>query len=241
MNSKESDLLIEEDPWLASILGIRSEKIQIQSIDKYMKYRLENRAEYPFFTTIKVDGPFYRSPNKPLDGLRFIQEMHLYTWHGSANQKRTTANIRKYRHEDQSAILLITENAFNYSRFHADSRFSHELAEKIKREWILHNLTSRPNTHNLVAEVNNDVVGYCSLLISSDRISIDLIAVKASVRGKGVGGSLIGQSQQYASLNKKELFVGTQKHNPANSLYLRFGFINRAIHTVWHHFNREMS
>lgn len=238
MIPESSDLLIEEDSWLTSILGIRSERIRIQSIERYISYWSENRVEYPFFTTIKVDGPLYENPQQQLDGLRFIQEMKLYRWEGLPIHNRENYNIRKYSPDDRSAILGITENAFHRSRFHSDARFSIELAEKIKREWILNNLTSRPNILTLVAEVDNVVVGYSSLLISSGSITIDLIATAKSMRGKGIGASLIRESQQFASLNTKELLVGTQSNSPANSLYLRSGFTNHAIQNVWHHSNR---
>lgn len=236
MSDKSCTLSLQEDSWLSSTIGVKSSKIHVQSIEQYINCLPQIVSDKPFFHTIKATSGKGFGKSSSLTGLLYIQKMVQYSWQGSRpSKKKLEILIRNFGIEDKSSILDITKGAFHLSRFHTDPRFSSELAEKIKREWVLNNITVRPNIRTLVAIADREVSGYCCLVNSSNTVTIDLIATKPDLRGNGIGSALIRASQHFAFSVNKQLLVGTQESNPANSLYQKCGFNRLTNQLIWHH------
>lgn len=232
-----------KDDWLSSILGLSCYKTIVQDIADYSKEIEIINPPQTHLITIYTKKPFSSQKCLSRPGLRYIQQMNQYRWkESSVTYKFNTELIRFYTKSDIPEILEISKNAFSKSRFHQDSRIGFEVAEKIKQEWILANLTTRENAITFVSKNSiGQINGFNSILIQDDRLVIDLIAVASEYRGQGIGRSLILKCQELSASTGKPVFVGTQADNPAIRLYESLGFSPNKVSCVWHDFHVSSS
>jgi ribosomal protein S18 acetylase RimI-like enzyme len=217
--------------------------VEAPAISDYLTWRLDSPQTLKSFLTIKTESVNQSQAEYKEGEVQFIQVMNQLVW----NPKELNLNlglfkIREAMPVDISAIVSIAENSFVHSRFHADKRFSYETAEKIKREWLTANLTTRSNIKNfVVVNSSGHVLGFVSLLLKREQILIDLISVLKEYRGLGLGKLLVLFCQQLAIESELPLVVGTQENNTANSLYRQLGFrLFRRI-DVWHDLRNQQS
>ncbi len=232
-----------KDDWLSSILGLSCYKTIVQDIADYSKEIEISNPPQTHLITIHTKKPFSSQNCFSRPGLRYIQQMNQYRWkESSVTYEFNTELIRFYTKSDIPEILEISKNAFSKSRFHQDSRIGFEVAEKIKQEWILANLTVRENAITFVSKNSiGQINGFNSILIQDDRLIIDLIAVASEYRGQGIGRSLILKCQELSASSGKPVFVGTQADNPAIRLYESLGFSPNKVSYVWHDFHVSSS
>lgn len=227
------------DDWLSSVTGIACFRFEALNIDYYLKEIKCFDSDSPFFNTIRTQNSLVSLENLMPTELRFVQQMNHYVWNTNKLNLRTNQVVDTLNSEsDILAILNFSRNAFSMSRFHQDTRFSLDLAERIKSEWIYSNLTTRENAHNFIIKNSaGEVIGFNSILNQLDKIIIDLITVAPEYRGQGVGMALILKCQELSSATGKPIFVGTQVNNPAIGLYEKLGFTLYRTSFVWHHSN----
>jgi GNAT superfamily N-acetyltransferase len=234
MSARATDII--NDLWLTNVLGLNCYKVEVPSISDYLRLRAEMPSTLRAFLTIKtVSAP--QSEREYANGeMKFIQVMNQLRWNPKTiDQKSASFRIREAISSDIPNIISIAENSFIHSRFHADQRFSSETAEEIKKKWLIANLTERSGCKNFIlVECTGKPVGFLSLLLLGDHISIDLISVFKQYRGRGLGKFLITFGQQLAWESKLPIIVGTQENNPANLLYLQMGFHLFKKVDVWH-------
>ncbi len=131
--------------------------------------------------------------------------------------------------EDHEQAQQIAGSAFVYSRFHLDPSFPAEAANRIKREWIRSYCEGRRGECLLVARQSGRVTGFLAVL-SADiggktTAVIDLIAVDAGSRGRGVGAALVRYFVRNWCARAEVLRVGTQIANVVSlRLYHQCGF-----------------
>ena len=228
-----------KDHWLSSLLGLDCYKTIIQDLEIYLKEIEISDPPQPHLITIHTREPLNSLKSLSRPGLRYIQQMNQYRWEeSSVKNEFNTELIGIHTKSDVPEILKISKMAFSRSRFHQDSRIGVEVAEKIKREWTLANLTTRDNVITFVSKNSKGGInGFNSILIHEDRLVIDLIAVASECRGQGVGRLLILKCQELSASSGKPVFVGTQANNPAIRLYESLGFSSSKISHVWHDFN----
>lgn len=233
---KTGALQFSTDSWMTQVLQLQSLKVSTSSIEDYLNWREHANLKAPYFITIKTDFE-----ELPMSGFRdsqlvFIQKMNQYVWNFKPKSYARDGFVVKFStDEDITKILRVGSKAFQFSRFHSDKRFSPQLAEKIKSQWLLSNLTSRENCETLVLlDENGEVVGFSSILHYTDRLVIDLIAITPEFRGKGLGRLLVYHSQALSFKKNLPLTVGTQNKNTANALYrsMDFKLVNSSC--VWH-------
>lgn len=101
----------------------------------------------------------------------------------------------------------------------------------------LHN----PNTLYLVAEENNEILGYLGLWQSFEEADITNVAVKATARQKGVATALIEATKQQAeSRGITALTLEVRKSNaPAIHLYEKQGFHSVGIRPNFYDLPKE--
>lgn len=87
-------------------------------------------------------------------------------------------------------------------------------------------LLSRNFTRMRVAELNDEIVGYCVLLMTSDQWEVGNICVSTGVRGRGVGAQLLDEAIAAAdSQGAEAVFLEVRESNfPAQRLYEARGF-----------------
>ncbi len=150
--------------------------------------------------------------------------------------------VREVTREDEAGVLEIAGSSFVYSRFHLDPFISKDLADKIKREWIVNYIRKQRGERLLVAEADGRPAGFLALLVTGDveKVGvIDLIGVAKDMRGRGVGRRLVEYHIQDAYQKYSRLIVGTQIANvPSMRLYAKCGYdISNSTYVLHAHVN----
>ena len=131
-------------------------------------------------------------------------------------------------------VLEIARASFESSRFHQDDRIDSQSAQELKASWASNFFDGTRGDDMLVAtSQEGNVAGFCLLLTDGDKLVVDLIAVSADCRGRGVGTKLL------SGLNGREISAGTQTINTAAArLYRSVGLVERS-HTDVRHWHRQ--
>ena len=234
-------LSLQEDSWLQNILKFPCFNLHYGGLPHFALKIPRITASEPFLVTCKV--PISINKTKYLEtGFKFINNLETYEFNNSLPTliQSCRYHVRRYEIEDLNEVLRITSGAFTYSRFHQDERIKFEVAEEIKRHWILANLGTRMNVDTFViTNIDNDKtpLGYVSFLVSESTLIIDLIAVSKNHRGKGLGRQLVSRVLTEANYRRLNVRVGTQSDNPAVNLYSTLGFSRTSIESVFHYIN----
>jgi ribosomal protein S18 acetylase RimI-like enzyme len=127
---------------------------------------------------------------------------------------------------DFDSVCEIASSSFTKSRFHLDPLISKETADLVKREWAGNFFKGLRGKWMVLAEVEDKVVGFLQLLKKSDStIVIDLIAIKATMQGKGIAGSMISFANSKCLEAPGDIIVGTQISNIQSlAFYVKHGF-----------------
>lgn len=134
--------------------------------------------------------------------------------------------VREALPSDVDRVFQIAETAFRYSRFHLDPLVPDQVANSIKREWVVSYAQGQRGDRLFVA-VDGDVpVGFLAALWSEGEgvATIDLIAADSAHQQRGVGVSLVNAFRAfYSQANRYR--VGTQVANvPSVRFYEKLGF-----------------
>ena len=129
--------------------------------------------------------------------------------------------------------------AFVYSRFHLDPAFARAEATAVKRAWLEEYLAGRRADRVWVALDRGRPVGFlgrCRRVEDKRRVGVlDLMAVRPSHRGRGVGRALVRRFVRDSAADCDLLRVGTQAANaPSLRLYGACGFSVRGAQFVVH-------
>jgi len=236
-----NDLALIYDTWLTEILKLPSYKVTAQSIGDYQAWKELSALGSDYFVTINTNAEEVTQIDNLVNQLKFIQKMNQYSWDAKPQHIAKDGYTARFSvAQDIDEILEIGSRAFELSRFHRDKRFTHKTAEKIKRRWLLSNLTIRENCDTLIlVNPRGEIVGFSSILSYPDRLVIDLISISPKFRGQGLGKLLVYHSQDFACGKKLPLIVGTQSVNVANSMYRNMGFQFVGSRNVWHDIKRD--
>jgi ribosomal protein S18 acetylase RimI-like enzyme len=145
-------------------------------------------------------------------------------------------DICSYHVKYRDDLLQIAETAYHDTRFYYDDHFTEEQSASLYREWIARSCDGFADAV-WVATRRRSVTGYITCHIDSpDRGHIGLVGVKDSLRGSGIGRSLVSAAQTYfAQRGIEHVHVTTQGRNlPAQKLYYGCGFVPYAVH-LWYH------
>jgi GNAT superfamily N-acetyltransferase len=136
--------------------------------------------------------------------------------------------------QDREAVADIARRGFKFSRFHLDPQIPRALADEIKAQWAENFFRGQRGDTMVVAEVGGKPGGFLQLLHADDgALVIDLIAVAAGHRGKGIGSAMIAWAAQHASGSRMR--VGTQAANVGSlRFYENLGFRTVATAYVMH-------
>ena len=137
--------------------------------------------------------------------------------------------VRLAMPNDHAGAQTVAENAFVFSRFHLDPLFPAALANRVKREWVRSYCEGLRGDALLIALNDGKVCGFLAALKTAagkkSAAVIDLVAVDAAARGRGVGRTLVAAFQDHYRGQVEVLRVGTQVANSVSlGLYHRCGF-----------------
>lgn len=232
------------DLWLEKFLKMTCYKFYEEELNNFNLEIIEDYPEKPFFLTCKIplNISHQNVPNLSLLKEVNIQNSYFLQDNVYFPSPREHYIVSKSDSGDHDAILGITSGSFSLSRFHADSEIGYQLAESIKREWVISNLISRENVENYVvcnSSLTDFPLGFISCLITDHCLTIDLIAVDKNHRSRGLGRTLVEYAVQQGNLRKLKIKVGTQEANPVNSLYASIGFQIETRSRVLHYFHKK--
>jgi N-acetylglutamate synthase-like GNAT family acetyltransferase len=143
-----------------------------------------------------------------------------------SNTKRTTRRqaairIRKAKHRDAAAIeSLLYESFLEYERAYTPEAFRITRSEKREIESRIKHWTVWVALHS------NVIVGTVSVHPEGEALHIRSMAVRPSMRGRGIGKLLLQRVEKFASTNRyKRLILNTTPFlASAIRLYERCGF-----------------
>lgn len=132
---------------------------------------------------------------------------------------------RLARIEDLAALMKIAHSSHRITRFYADPSLDDARCDELYEEWIRRSFAGWADIV-LVAEREQQPVGYVTVHLDGEHSSIGLIAVAEEARNKGVGAELVGSAISWAhGKSAKRMKVVTQGRNiPAQRLFQRGGF-----------------
>lgn len=135
--------------------------------------------------------------------------------------------IREYKDSDLEGIMQIAKNSFKIDRFHSDPNLDNELCDKYYEQWIYNSCHGFAD-NVLVAEYNNEVVGFTTGKVYEEDNEVHLVlsAVSSKYRGLGIYTSMIYEGVKWAKQFKtNRLIVGTQIDNVAvQKAWIKLGF-----------------
>jgi ribosomal protein S18 acetylase RimI-like enzyme len=135
--------------------------------------------------------------------------------------KEDVSCVRPAKPDDAAAVRALAGAAFVWDRFHRDPQIDSQAASRLKAEWAGNYFVGKRGDRMVVAEDQEGLCGFLQLITTEQDIVIDLIAVDARCRGKGVARSMIA----LAAKGGKAMRVGTQIANlPSLALYEGLGF-----------------
>jgi len=135
------------------------------------------------------------------------------------------ACVVRARPDHVEAVARIGGEAFGMSRFHLDPGMPAGAADRIKAEWARNCATGARGVGTLVAVHDGAPAGFLSVVADGDDYVIDLVAVDARHRGRGLGRALVSGFVAGFGPAARMLRVGTQAANIASvRLYESLGF-----------------
>jgi dTDP-4-amino-4,6-dideoxy-D-galactose acyltransferase len=144
--------------------------------------------------------------------------------------------VRPSRETDIPVLQSIAHASYRDSRFYFDPCFPEESCRSLYQTWIKCCCEGNADVV-LVAEINDQIVGYVSCHLTS-RIhgEIGLVGVDSAIRSRGVGKVLVHHSLNWlAAHHIQTVRVVTQGRNiAAQRLYQHCGFLTHSLQ-LWYH------
>ncbi len=121
------------------------------------------------------------------------------------------------------------------SRFKTDKKLNPKF-EAFYTLWMQKSVSGELADKIFVYKENSDVKGFVSIKIKNGIGQIGLIAVDESMRGKGIGKSLIAACDKWLFDNKitRHQVVTQMQNNGACALYEKCGFSISEVQTIYH-------
>lgn len=129
-----------------------------------------------------------------------------------------TLNIRQYTGSDLQSVLAAWDNASHLAHPFLTTEFQNKVRQDIPELYI-------PNAETWVAEINDEVVGFISLINNE----VGALFVQPEFHGNGVGKALMDQAKKL----HRELELEVFKENPiGRNFYAKNGFklVREEIH-----------
>jgi ribosomal protein S18 acetylase RimI-like enzyme len=171
-----------------------------------------------------------------LKNIGFQEIETLVTYYQPARPARhLTAETGLARAEEIDACVQLALTAFTYDRLHRDARVPHAVADAIRAAWIRNDMNGRAAAP-LVARIDGRVAGFNLCLLTGRTAVIDLIAVAADFRRRGLAAQMVEAAFAHFGDAIDGIRVGTQEDNAASvKLYesTGFGLESRQVTLHW--------
>jgi ribosomal protein S18 acetylase RimI-like enzyme len=216
------------DPWLERVIGKPVFRVAgAPAADDDARARLRELAAQDAFAYARVPtGDTATTDAFQAVGFRVVDvSITLETAGLPPLERQDAVRARFARPEDAGAVETIGREGFALSRFHLDPRIDKSVADEIKAQWAGNFFRGARGDYMVVAAAEGNAEGFLQLLAGTDGVlTIDLVAVSASQRRRGLAGAMI-RFAAHRCPGVKRLRVGTQAANIESlRLYQRLGF-----------------
>ncbi len=221
---------IEEDAWLARILGRPAYRVYPPTPDVAV-HAADHKCAFYYAKIDLSDTASVRQLSEA--GFYVVDVCVTHAVRASdpsvANAVAADTPVGPVRPDEHVAVLEIAGSCFQYSRFHLDPMIPKSIAHRIKREWIGSYTNGSRGDLLFVARPEGRAAGFLASLITQNGQSrtavIDLIGVSPSFQRRGIASMLVNHFFAHYRSSCDILQVGTQGANlPSLKLYAGLGF-----------------
>lgn len=183
----------------------------------------------------------------------FFQKKKL-DWHITLIDEKITFEKKTKIYSNKQSVIVFNEEKHSFSqlldlvylsghdsRFLRDPIFGELNFKKLYKVWIENSIKDK-SIKVLVYfdEKIKRILGFVTVVISTDISSIGLIAVSDSVQNLGIGKALIEAAENQLTPNSV-LHVATQRSNiKACLFYKKLGFIHKTTDYIYHYANSSL-
>jgi ribosomal protein S18 acetylase RimI-like enzyme len=228
--------------WDSSIFGLRIGRVIAPRLDaaaarETLTWRDAERLDCVYLLIGSDDATSVRHAEDC--GFRFVDIRVTFESRidgGSATVGGDIVDVRAATVDDMSALAAIARASHGESRFYVDGRLPRAACDALHEAWIRNAFGGRAKVV-LVAEHAGEPAGYLALTQPGDDDGqIDLLAVAASARRRGLAERLVSASRRWCfEQGLERMLVVTQGRNvPAQRLYQAAGFKTLSVE-LWYH------
>ncbi|MCX6993631.1 MAG: GNAT family N-acetyltransferase [Kiritimatiellaeota bacterium] len=232
--------------WDTDFFGFRIARAAVPALDSRIIKEIYNwcanqRIACLYFIAGAEDRQTIRQAES--NGFRLVEirlnvERSLRDWNPDT-RPRTAADvlIRGAKPADVPICQDIARTSYVDSRYYFDEHFSEEKCQAYYATWVKKSLEGGVELA-LVAEKNNEVVGYITGVLSKDKpeARYELTGVRETARKTGVGQELFRAGLDwFVRHNIEHVWLATQGRNvPTQRMVQRSGFITRSCLLYYH-------
>ena len=231
-------------PWDTEHFGCRIARANIRQLDTASWRRLEGwRREQSidclyFLTSAADQDTIFELQRRRFDFLDIRMTLEKKLQPPQPKPADEFFLFREAHEKDVSQLLGMSRDKFNFTRFYADRCFDNGLAAQMYEIWLNKSLTMGFADRVLVAEFENQVVGFvvCHLNRPLGEGNIGLVLIEESMQGRGLGGKMLQYAAHwfYARGMRKVSIVVQGKRIPVQRMCQRCGFVTRSVE-LWYH------
>ncbi len=236
------------DPWLTHVLRRDAYRLIVDD-DLIQRARDPASREYRLLLELQARPVFIHAkvPTTAMPAIRFLETWGFNVVDTNVVFEKPAApacefvghcDTRFAAPEDKNQVIELARRSFVYSRLHMDSAIPSAVADDSRAEWVGNFFAGERGDEMIVALVDKRVVGFLLLVRrNDDDLVIDLIAVDAAQRRKGIASDMIAYAESQLG-GYCRMLVGTQVANiPSIRLYEKIGFRMCTSHYVFHYHN----
>ena len=137
--------------------------------------------------------------------------------------------------KDSARLHELVWSLAQVSHYGKDLKIDKNRVYDLYMQWVVNTWHGYASKLLVAVDLLGNIVAFVSLKEVQNSFRIDLLAVHASTRNRGIAQSLINKVCLYAQEQKKNLCVRTQAENRAAiRLYEKNGFIQKSFNLMYH-------
>ena len=214
--------LVFEDAWLSDVLGHRA--VRLAPVPEAVAAAWSDGDDRLLATTTVPTADVAALGELTAAGLAVVDCAVTLELAGPPPPAPAGVAVTVAAPERADEIADLAASELRTSRFHLDPRIADADADRVKRAWARNCATGGRGIEVLAADVDGRLAGFLAVLADGDARVIDLVAVDAGHRRRGVGRALVAAFAQRHG-GSGPLRVGTQASNVASlRFYSALGF-----------------
>jgi len=227
--------MVELLKWDTEHFGMKVGELVLENVPSYDKLRAEmSDAKSEGYDVLYLKG--VKLPDNYLDdSIVLADEKVVYAQTIKECDYRKDEHVESILHKGLDAKLLsMALQSGGHSRYYTDKRFPLDVFLNLYETWITNSLNGTIATDVIAYVDDNRVDGFITYKHKDDQVTIGLVDVDNTVKGKGIGSKLM---QSFLSLFPvwTKIEVATQLANSAACRYYeKNGFTVESVTNIYH-------